>query len=74
LRTSCLRAQNPSVAEDRREPAAVRIDPEPDVDERAVLEQALARLRTATATPGRSAWWRTGIRENVAEVAGERPL
>jgi hypothetical protein len=74
LRTSCERAQNPSVADDRPEPAAVRIDPEPDAGERAALEQALARLRTATATPGRSAWWRTGVRENVAEMAGERPL
>jgi hypothetical protein len=62
------------VADERREVTAVRIDPEPDANERVALERVLVRLRSATATPRRSAWWRIGVRENVADAADERPL
>jgi hypothetical protein len=61
------------VADDERDLTKFRIDPEPEPDERAALEQALARLRAAAAAPERSAWWRAGARENVAEAAGEGP-
>jgi hypothetical protein len=61
---------------DAGERAGVRlqIDPETGADERAALEQALAAIRAATAAPGRSAWWRAGVRESVEDTAGELPL
>ncbi len=45
--------------------ARLDIEPEPDGDERAALEQVLVRVRKAVPSPGRSAWWREGVRENV---------
>jgi hypothetical protein len=59
------------VADGARDLTNVRIHPEPEPDERAVLERVLARLPTGAASPGPSAWWRTGVRENVAEPVGE---
>jgi hypothetical protein len=46
----------------------LEITPEPSPDERVALERALARLLEEPEEQG-SAWWREGIRENLAEEA-----
>jgi hypothetical protein len=42
------------------------ITPEPPSEEREALEEALARLLELPSEP-RTAWWRRGVEENVAE-------
>jgi hypothetical protein len=41
------------------------IFPEPSPDERAALEEAIARLLEPPSEP-RSAWWHEGVRESVS--------
>jgi hypothetical protein len=72
LRIPRRRAETLNVPEGERHAPELGIEPEPDADVRAALEHTLARLRTREPTPGRSAWWRAGIRENLAGAAGER--
>jgi hypothetical protein len=45
----------------------IEISPEPAPAERAVLVQALEQLaeQERARDPAESAWWRTGVRENV---------
>lgn len=43
--------------------AAVDVTPEPTPEEREALERALAEA--AKPEPGRSGWWREGVRESV---------
>jgi hypothetical protein len=42
------------------------INPEPPPEDREALEEALRRLLDPPAGP-RSAWWRSGVEENVSE-------
>jgi hypothetical protein len=42
------------------------INPEPSPEDREALEEALRRLLEPPANP-RSAWWRSGVEENVSE-------
>jgi hypothetical protein len=49
---------------------ALEITPEPSPEEREALELALARLLQERAET-RSAWWREGMRENLASSEDE---
>ena len=48
----------------------LEIRPEPSPEEREALERALARLLEEPAET-RSAWWREGMRENLASPEDE---
>jgi hypothetical protein len=43
-----------------------KIRPEPSPEELEAIEEALARLTAPPADP-RSAWWRTGVAEDLSE-------
>lgn len=45
----------------------IEITPEPTPAEREAIEKALAALAAEEARPLRSAWWRRGLDEAVAE-------
>ena len=44
--------------------------PEPTPEEREALDRALARLLSERDEP-RSAWWRDGVRESLADAESE---
>jgi hypothetical protein len=46
------------------------INPEPSPEDREALEEALRRLLGLPANP-RSAWWRSGVEENVGDAEPE---
>ena len=46
------------------------VRPQPTPEEREALAQALVRAAAPPPEPGRSAWWRAGVHENVREAPG----
>jgi hypothetical protein len=49
----------------RDDSASITISPEPTPAEGDAIAAALDELGRDGAEPGRSAWWRAGVRENV---------
>ena len=55
------------------ERARLAVDPEPTADARTALEQALAETRNPSPVGARTAWWRSGVGENLGHAAGDDP-
>jgi hypothetical protein len=49
------------------------VRPEPEPDEREALTRALADALHPPVDDARTAWWRAGVRENVAEPPESGP-
>lgn len=54
----------------------LKIEPEPSTPEAEAIAEALAAAAPGDGADARTAWWRTGVRENLAvdpEAARDRP-